>query len=137
MMRLTRGGFTIVELLTVIVIVAVLAALAIPRFVHARERAFYATMISDLNALQNMQEIYYHNGAFAYKTSGTIAATASDPDLHMQTSQDVTIALGTHANGWAATATHMSLPGEECNVFFGDAGTVGQATSPGEIKCSG
>jgi len=132
-----RVGFTIVELLTVIVVVSVLAALAIPRFLRARERAYYASMIHDLNVLQNMEEIYYHNGAFSYKTGGAVTDNVVDPDLNMMASKDVTITLGPHGAGWAATATHDALPGQECNVFWGAAGTVGQATTPGQITCSG
>lgn len=137
-MRIARSGFTIVELLTVIVIVAILAALAIPRFVRARDRAYFTAMIHDLDILQNMEEIYYHNsGVFAYKTAGTITPGAPDPDLNMHTSRGVTIILGTHPHGWAATATHEALLGQQCNLFWGDDGTVGAASTAGRIACSG
>lgn len=134
-MRTTRKGFTLIELLIVIVIVAILAALAIPVYARARARAYRAAMVSDLGNLQNLEEIYY-NGAYAYKTAGTITYAVSDADLNMHASRGVTIVLGSHANGWAATAIHAALPGQECNVFWGDAGTVGQATMAGNIACN-
>ncbi|MEJ2216114.1 MAG: prepilin-type N-terminal cleavage/methylation domain-containing protein [Gemmatimonadota bacterium] len=135
-MRMTRGGFTLIELLIVIVIVAILAALAIPVYARARARAYRAAMVSDLGNLQNLEEIYYHNGSYAYKTAGTITYAVSDADLNMHASRGVTIVLGPHPNGWAATAAHAALPGQECYVFWGDAGTVGQATMAGNIACN-
>ncbi|MEJ2677834.1 MAG: type II secretion system protein [Gemmatimonadota bacterium] len=136
-MRTTRSGFTIVELLVVIIIVSILAALAIPRFVRARERAYYAAMIHDLDILQNMEEIYYHDsGAFLYKTAGTITDAGNDMDLNMHASRGVTITLGAHPHGWAATATHLALAGGQCNLFWGDDGTVGVANTAGRIECN-
>lgn len=136
-MPMKRSGFTLIELLMVIVIVAILAALAIPVYARARARAYRAAMVSDLGNLQNLEEIYYHSGGgYAYKTAGTITYAVSDADLNMHASRGVTIVLGPHANGWAATAAHAALPGQECNVFWGDPGTVGQATTPGDIACS-
>ena len=43
-------GFTLVELLVVILIIGFLAAIAIPTFLHQRQRSYEATMESDLHA---------------------------------------------------------------------------------------
>lgn len=136
-MPLTRPGFTMIELLIVVVVLAVLAALAIPTLSRARDRGYYAAMRADLKHLQNQQEIYYHGGSLAYKTAGTVDWTATDDDLDYITSEGVTIALGDHTGGWAATATHAALPDEQCNVYMGQSGaTIGEATVPGVISCS-
>ncbi len=50
--RVTSGGFTLIEVLTVSVIVGILAALAIPNYSRARERAMVARAIGDIEALQ-------------------------------------------------------------------------------------
>lgn len=55
----SRRGFTIVELLTVITIIGVLASIAIPKFHATRERAVVASMISDLRNILTSQEGFY------------------------------------------------------------------------------
>ena len=56
-MRPSRGtaGYTLVELLVVMVILSVLAAVAIPLFQGQRQRAYKAAMVSDLRSLQLAQ----------------------------------------------------------------------------------
>ena len=56
-----RKGFTLVEILTVVVLIGVLAAIAVPRSGEARDRAFIAAMKADLNHVRFAQVIYYQD----------------------------------------------------------------------------
>lgn len=60
-MIVRRAGFTLIELLIVLVIIGVLAAIAIPKFSQTREKAFIASMKSDLRNLATLQDIYFVN----------------------------------------------------------------------------
>ena len=51
-----RKGFTLIELLIVVVIIGILAAIAIPKFASTKEKAYLASMKSDLRNLATAQE---------------------------------------------------------------------------------
>jgi len=69
-------GFTLIELMVVIVIIAILAAVALPNFMGATEKARESAVTSAVKALQTSLEMYAvdHNGT--YPSTGT----DSDPN---------------------------------------------------------
>jgi len=67
-------GFTLIELLVVIVIIGILAAIAIPVYLHQREKALDATAKADLNQLSQFEEMYLEGNG----TYGTIADLVAD-----------------------------------------------------------
>ena len=56
MTRLTtkrrRRGFSLIELMTVMAVIGLLAALGIPRYRDMKRRAFYANVVSDFNTVR-------------------------------------------------------------------------------------
>ena len=62
-------GFSLVELLVVISIIATLTAILLPNFMGARERANDAKKIQDLSSMKNALRMYY-NDHQAYPTLG-------------------------------------------------------------------
>lgn len=75
-----HSGFTIVELLIVIVVIAILAAITIVAFNGIQTRARDNTRISDLKNLQKIVELYKaENGVYPLPTNGSMQWTGNCP----------------------------------------------------------
>ena len=124
----TGRGFTLIELLMVVVIIGLLASVLVPRFLHTREKAFVASMKSDLRNLASAQESYFYDYiAYATSLSNLVAFRPS-------TGVTVTINQAT-MGGWSATAAHNNSA-RQCFLFVGNASPVGAATQEGQIACN-
>lgn len=66
-----RTGFTFVELIVVVIIVAILAGLAIPNFTKTKERAFDKEAQTSLRLVQAAEKIYSLKNVFYYPLSGS------------------------------------------------------------------
>ena len=131
MLRNTKG-FTLIELLIVVVIIGILAAIAIPKFASTKEKAYLATMKSDLKNFVTAEESYFADN----NTYGTYA-NVNGAGL-FTSSKDVVIATGANtATGWNATATHAGAAGKTCGVYVGNAAVPAGAPAivEGEVAC--
>jgi prepilin-type N-terminal cleavage/methylation domain-containing protein len=125
MRRSNRPGFTFIELLTVMVVMGVLAGIGVPRIRNMKERAYQATLRSDLGALRTAEEAFYAENlrytsdltALDFRRSSNVAITIESADL---------------LKGWRATARHAWLA-TPCTTASG-ADAVG--VEAGAIVCS-
>ena len=140
--RLERDedGFTLIELMVVVLIIAILLAIAIPTFLGARNRANDRAAQSSLrNALTSAKTIF--TDAQDYTQASSAALTPIEPSL---TFVDHAVASATaktvsvdavDANNWAAAA--MSASGT-CFYIKDTATTAGGGTHFGSgTTCTG
>ena len=89
MLRRNQGGFTLVELMIVVIIVGILAAVAIPRYQGATERAKASEAVAALGTIRGALRVYYaEHGTYvnanfidgAQVTAGNVL-DVSDTDL--------------------------------------------------------
>jgi type IV pilus assembly protein PilA len=109
MNRLGKRGFTLVEIMIVVAIIALLAAIAIPNLLRARHNANEAAAIATLRTISTAQESY--RAAQNPPTYATLAQLADavppyiDDTLAAGEKQGYNFAVVAGANTYSATAT--------------------------------
>ncbi len=114
-------GFTLIELMIVIAIIGILAAIAIPQFSAYRERSYNAAAQADLRNATTAQEAYFvDNNTYS---SGIATLTGSTYGLQ-QLSNNVTISVtGGDAVSYVMTAVH-SQGGGVSYIMRGPGGSI-------------
>jgi len=122
-----KHGFTFVEILAVILLIAVLVTLAWSRYQRSFEKALVATMISDLRNTATAQELYH-------RLHMTYAPNVDLLDIDPSPNSDITITQAT-ARGWAGW-TEIERAPERCELYIGDAvSPLGIASRSEQVSC--
>jgi prepilin-type N-terminal cleavage/methylation domain-containing protein len=118
-------GFTLIELMIVIAIIAILAAILIPNFAHARAESITTACEDNLKSLSTAMEEYAVDDAGQY--------TASLPTTYLKY-MPVDPANGA---GYTITATSGTYGSYEIVDAGGhDSSTMGNLTTSGGVKCA-
>ncbi len=72
-MKTKNGGFTLVEILIVVVILGILAAIVIPQFTQASTEAREASLASNLQTMRSQVELYKIQHSDALPGAGTLS----------------------------------------------------------------
>jgi type IV pilus assembly protein PilA len=124
--RITASdGFTLIELMIVIVIIGILASMAVAAWRNQKEEAIVAGMKSDLRNLAAAQESFYVDNS---------TYTSDTDDLEFRSSPDVVVTLQADPNGWAANTTHPTTT-RECGMYVGKIAPLSPARGEGIVWC--
>ena len=123
----TRRGFTIIEMLAVMVVIGVLATIAFARLQSTKDKATVASMSADLHGVTEEQEAYYFQNRAYSPTIDSLNPNLSPGNV-------ITILEAT-SSGWSGQASNPKVT-RLCWILVGSAAAVGTATPDGGIRCS-
>lgn len=126
--RVRRGGFALIELLVVLLVIGILIKLAIPHFASTQNGAKLSTVKTDVRSAEIAEEAYFTD----YKQYGTLAQLRNAKMFALSGSN--TMAIATAATGYTITGTNSSITTsiKKCTVHVG----AGAALSvDGKITC--
>lgn len=119
MMKKDEKGFTLIELMIVIAIIGILAAIAIPQFSAYRQRSYNATAEADLRNAATAQEAYYvDNQGYTNVVANIIGSTYG---LYTSSGVSLVVTGGTTA-GYTMTSRHEK--GGKTYTLSGPGGTI-------------
>lgn len=105
----SKKGFTLIELMVVIVIIGILVAIALPNFISAQDRAKISSVKANMHTAQTTLETYAVDWGGLYPTGVTALKTEADAKKYWKELKNpfggTNAALATGARGDITTAT--------------------------------
>ena len=135
---MNRKGFTLIELLIVVVIIGILAAIAIPKFANTKEKAYIASMKSDLRNLVTAEEAFFADSIRYTTVTSCVNPAPPGAAAFCPTTGNTLGTPGTGTGtqaGWTATITNANTS-KSCEIFVGAiTPALGIAQSEGAPAC--
>jgi type IV pilus assembly protein PilA len=123
-----RRGFTLIEILVVVVVIGILAAFAVLRWENVRAQSYVAVMQSDLRNLSIAEEAFFNDSSYYTPSLAAMASVTPSAGVTLTVIEATPL-------GWSATATNPNSV-QKCYLFYGSAAPVGSASVEGSISCS-
>jgi type IV pilus assembly protein PilA len=115
-----RKGFTLIELLIVVVIIGILAAIAIPKFANTKEKAYIASMKSDLRNLVTAEEAYFADSTAYTDVTDCNRPPAPGTAAWCPSTGNTLDKLKARQGGWTASMSNANTK-VQCGIYLGGA----------------
>jgi len=101
-----QGGFTLVEIMIVVAIIALLAAIAVPNFLRSRKRSQATQVLEDLRQIDSAMDQW----AIENNKAGGAAVTWTDVQKYLKTGTRLYTSGGTDILGGTFTIAAVDQP---------------------------
>jgi prepilin-type N-terminal cleavage/methylation domain-containing protein len=118
-----RGGFTLVEIMIVVAIIALLAAIAVPNFLRARKRSQATRILNDLRLLDSAQDQY----AIENNKSANANVNFTDLKAYIKDGTPLYTSAGKDMFGRDYTITSVDVVPKVSSTTFGQLSDVAPA----------
>jgi len=115
--RKDERGFTLIELMIVIAIIGILAAIAIPQFSAYRQRSYNSAAQSDIRNIATAQEAYYVDNSIYCNSTALLT-----PTYGYMPSGNVNVTITADLTEYEITGFHTS--GSRTYTLSGPGGTI-------------
>jgi type IV pilus assembly protein PilA len=137
-----QGGFTLIELMVVVMIIAILVGIAIPAFLGARKRAQDTAAKSNVrNALSTAQTVFSDNQAYGASADLEAALANEEPSLVFvpaatasADAKEISVATDTTTGGSTEDIVYFAAKSKSGKCFY--LRHVATAGDPGPVSGS-
>ncbi len=131
-----EGGFTLIELMVVVLIIAILIAIAIPTFLGARQRAQDRAAQSNLRNALTAEKTYYTDHQAYTETASDL--TAIEPSLTYDAVKDTSPTQGSIGYVLVSGAIVLASKSASGTCFYikDDPSNAGTGTKYGKGACA-